>query len=81
MYTNLCFSFLSSLRFAFTRFHPLVRLLWKIDTRNGLTVLPREGLAMFGRLLGKELTVKPTGLGENKMNITKTKRQESVQGW
>ena len=57
------------------KFNPLVRLLGKIDTRIILIVLPRERIALFGRLLGKELTVKPAGLEKTKRTLQKPSGQ------
>ena len=57
------------------KFNSLVRLLRKIDTRIILIVLPRERIALFGRLFGKELTVKPAGLEKTKRTSQKPSGQ------
>ena len=55
------------------KFYPLVTLLGEIDTSIILTVLLREGIALFWSLLGeKTLTVNLAGLRESRIDLTKS---------
>ena len=65
---------------AFMKFYPLVTLLGEIDTRIILTVLLREGIALFWSLLGKKTYSQPSRTERKQNNFTKSLWPGWIQG-